>query len=306
VRVHLDTDLGGDIDDLCALAMLLGWPDAELTGITTVAEEVGRRAGYVHRALELGGRRDIPVAAGVDVASGRYRDALEYPSDEEYWGGPVPPRPGPLAAALELLRRSIDLGAVIVAVGPYSNLAELEASRPGTLARARIVLMGGTIFPPRDGFPAWGPDVDYNVQVDVGATETVLGSATPTLVTVAACLEATLRRAHLPTLRQSGPLGQLLARQAEAFARDVRYEERLGGTYAGIPADTINFLYDPLAVAIALGWRQGVQIDPLPLAWERRDGVLHLRVAADGRRMPVVRAVDGPHFSAEWLRRVRH
>lgn len=25
--IHLDTDLGGDIDDLCALAMLLRWPE---------------------------------------------------------------------------------------------------------------------------------------------------------------------------------------------------------------------------------------------------------------------------------------
>jgi hypothetical protein len=26
VRVHIDTDLGGDPDDACALAFLLGWP----------------------------------------------------------------------------------------------------------------------------------------------------------------------------------------------------------------------------------------------------------------------------------------
>jgi inosine-uridine nucleoside N-ribohydrolase len=26
VRVHMDTDLGGDPDDACALAFLLGWP----------------------------------------------------------------------------------------------------------------------------------------------------------------------------------------------------------------------------------------------------------------------------------------
>jgi len=25
-KVHLDTDLGGDIDDLCTLAMVLNWP----------------------------------------------------------------------------------------------------------------------------------------------------------------------------------------------------------------------------------------------------------------------------------------
>ncbi len=34
-KVHLDTDLGGDTDDLCALAMLLKWPDIQITGITT-------------------------------------------------------------------------------------------------------------------------------------------------------------------------------------------------------------------------------------------------------------------------------
>ena len=38
MKIHLDTDIGGDIDDLCALAMVLRWPGAELTGVTTVAE----------------------------------------------------------------------------------------------------------------------------------------------------------------------------------------------------------------------------------------------------------------------------
>ena len=38
VRLHLDTDLGGDLDDLFALALLLRWPEIELTGITTTAE----------------------------------------------------------------------------------------------------------------------------------------------------------------------------------------------------------------------------------------------------------------------------
>jgi inosine-uridine nucleoside N-ribohydrolase len=33
--VCLDTDIGGDIDDLCALVMLLRWPGVELTGIAT-------------------------------------------------------------------------------------------------------------------------------------------------------------------------------------------------------------------------------------------------------------------------------
>jgi hypothetical protein len=47
MKVHLDTDLGGDMDDLCALATLLRWRgDVQLAGVTTVAEAKGRRAGY--------------------------------------------------------------------------------------------------------------------------------------------------------------------------------------------------------------------------------------------------------------------
>ncbi len=54
--VHLDTDLGGDTDDACALALLLGQADVELAGITTVADRAGRRAGYARHCLNLAGR----------------------------------------------------------------------------------------------------------------------------------------------------------------------------------------------------------------------------------------------------------
>jgi purine nucleosidase len=53
LKLHLDTDIGGDMDDLCALAMVLNWPQAELLAITTVAEHQGKRAGYARYALAL-------------------------------------------------------------------------------------------------------------------------------------------------------------------------------------------------------------------------------------------------------------
>lgn len=59
MKIHLDTDLAGDPDDVCALAMLLTWPGVEITGITTVAESDGRRAGYVEYVLQLAGRSEI-------------------------------------------------------------------------------------------------------------------------------------------------------------------------------------------------------------------------------------------------------
>jgi len=80
LKVHLDTDLGGDIDDICALAMLLCWPqEIQITGITTVGELNGRRAGQVKYVLGLVGRNEIPVAAGADVSQGFYPTACKTP-----------------------------------------------------------------------------------------------------------------------------------------------------------------------------------------------------------------------------------
>src|SRR5574338_393002 len=102
--------------------MLLRWEGIEFTGITTVAEADGRRAGYVHNVLALENRTDIPIAAGADVSQGfyRYRE-LGYPEEERYWSTTIVPRPNPIDEALKLLKKSIEQEAVIIAIGPFTN-----------------------------------------------------------------------------------------------------------------------------------------------------------------------------------------
>src|SRR5436309_1580555 len=101
--VHLDTDLGSDTDDLCALAMLLGWTGVELAGVTTTTDPGGRRAGYVGYALRLAGREDVPVAAGAEGTLGRPMVPFEFP---DYWPEPIASRPAPPGQAVELLAAS--------------------------------------------------------------------------------------------------------------------------------------------------------------------------------------------------------
>jgi hypothetical protein len=164
-KIHLDTDIGGDMDDLCALAMLLKWPDLEITGVTTVAEERGRRAGYARYVLDLMGRADIPVAAGADTADGYFRyHPLGYPPDAENWPEPIPPLPGPLDDALDLLTRGVEVGATIVGIGPYTNLLLLEERHPGILKDADLYLMGGYVDAIPPGFPQWKHEDDWNIQ----------------------------------------------------------------------------------------------------------------------------------------------
>ena len=85
LKLHIDTDLGGDIDDLCALAMALHWPGADLLAVTTAAEHQGKRARYARYVLGLAGREDIPVAVDADVSLDCCRYWQGLPDEEVYW-----------------------------------------------------------------------------------------------------------------------------------------------------------------------------------------------------------------------------
>jgi len=298
VRIHLDTDLGGDTDDACALVMLLGWPGVEITGITTVADPGGRRAAYVAHLLRLAGRDDIPLAAGAEVSSttlGRADPVV----DERHWPADIIPRPSSPGAALDLLERSLDAGATLVAIGPYTNLALLEIARSGSLGRQPVVVMGGWVQPPAPGLPQWGPNMDFNVQWDTQAAEVVAATARLTFVTLPPTLDAHLCRGDLPRLRAAGQLGQLLARQSEAHGK-VHQMEQLGREHPGLPDDLLNFQYDPVACAVALGW-SGAAIEDIRLRPRWQDGVLSFQPHPEGRSTRVVLEVDGAAFRETWL-----
>jgi inosine-uridine nucleoside N-ribohydrolase len=303
MRVHLDTDIGGDMDDMCALALLLASPGVEITGITTVADHDGKRAGYARYALGLAGRSDVAVAAGTDVRSGYFHLPVGLPSEERYWPERIEPVPGPLEAALDLIARSVEAGAIVIGIGPYTNLSLLERRTPGTLRSARVYLMGGSIFPAHQGFPAWSNETDYNIQADPIAARHVLESASTTLVPLEITAQTALRQSHLAALGSGGPLAKLIARQALAFADDWRNDERYGESCAGVPDDIINFQHDPIACAVALGW-DGVTIQDVSLAVEMEAGSLRERIAVTGHAHRVVTAVDGPRFNSFWVERV--
>ena len=304
-KIHLDTDIGGDMDDLCALAMLLRWKDVEITGITTVAEANGRRAGYVRHVLELEGRSEIPLAEGANVSQGYYRyPELSYPDEERYWSKPIHPLQNPVEDAVELLKKSIEQHATIIAIGPFTNLYLLDLQYPGILMDANLFLMGGYIYPIRAGFPQWGNEMDWNIQVDVRSAKHVIENSNPTLIPLSVTVETALRRAYLDELRKSGALGELIARQAEAFAIDEQNERDVGESCEGLPNDIINFLHDPLACAIALGWNDGVELQELSLKIEEKDGWLHEHIHPYRKPIHVVTKVDGPRFNEFWLKQI--
>jgi inosine-uridine nucleoside N-ribohydrolase len=169
---------------------------------------------------------------------------------------------------------------------------------------ANLFLMGGYIFPIRPGFPQWGNEMDWNIQVDVRSAKYVIEHSNPTLIPLSVTVETALRRAYLADLQTSGALGLLLAQQAEVFAVDEHNETVIGETCEGLPNDIINFLHDPLACAIALGWNEGIEIKDVPLRLEEKDGWLHEWIDPSGKSIRIVTKIDGTRFNQFWLDKI--
>ena len=255
-----------------------------------MADGDGRRAGYVHRFLELAGRApgSVPVAAGAGWSLTDGGEMGEIPDHDTFWGpdveAPEPTAVDP-AAAVALLDRSIAAGATVCTIGPLTNLGLLEAARPGRLAGARLVTMGGWLEPLKPGYPDWDASRDFNVECDPGAAATAFGAAGDlTLVTIRATVQTHLRDRHLERLEASGRFGRLLARMTRAHG--AQYElSRLHDRWSAVPADLHNFHHDPLAVAVAIGWDHGIPT----------------RATVEGRRATVIDDCEPLRFVDDWL-----
>jgi len=101
--------------------------------------------------------------------------------------------------------------------------------------------------------------MDWNIQADVRSAHHVLENSNPTLIpTVYGNSGTALRRVYLNDLRRAGRLGQLIARQAEAFGIDEQNERNSEISVRDCQKISSIGKHDPLACAIALGWSEGV------------------------------------------------
>ncbi len=222
LELVLDTDIGSDVDDLLALAVLLGSPELALAGVTTVYGDVLLRARVVRRALGLADAPPVPVVPGRSgTRSGK----------QVWWAG----HEGRLMPGLERERVENDRDAVallagsplVVAIGPLTNVAD-AVETPGHRIR-RIVLMGGN--------PAPGGRAEHNLASDVDAAQAVFGSGVPvTMIGLDQTERARLGSAELERISTAGPLGELIAAEMR------QYWATLGHDW--------NTPHDPLAVLL--------------------------------------------------------
>jgi inosine-uridine nucleoside N-ribohydrolase len=178
VPVLFDTDIGTDIDDAYALALILRSPELELLGVTTVSGDAVARARLAAKllAIEGGAAARVPVYAGTSTAT-------QYMKQADWAAGftsPVLHADGGVA----FLRQQIEArpGALtIIAVGELTNVAALLTSSPGIAGKIkRIALMGGAVR--RGGQPGSTPQPEWNIKSNAAAAQTVFTSGVPLIV----------------------------------------------------------------------------------------------------------------------------
>lgn len=169
IPVILDTDIGSDIDDSWALAMLLRSPELDTRLITTCTDNTPERAKLVAKMLEIEGRTDIPVGIGMKADD----DPLPIsPWVENYdlssYRGTL--HEDGVEAMIDCIMNS-DEPIVIVAIGPLTNIAEALHRKPEIATRAKIVGMQGAVYRGYDGSNE--VHVEYNIRRDVPAAQKV-------------------------------------------------------------------------------------------------------------------------------------
>jgi inosine-uridine nucleoside N-ribohydrolase len=168
--VILDTDIGDDIDDTWALALLLKSPELD---VKLVVGDYGKgiyRAKLLARFLTVAGRTDIPVGVGLkpeDVTGSQSAwikgyDLKSYPG-KVYQDG--------VQAIIDTILAS-PRPVTLICIGPAPNIAEALRRRPGIVRNARLVGMYGSVRRGYDGSKEVA--AEWNVKADPAACRAAL------------------------------------------------------------------------------------------------------------------------------------
>jgi inosine-uridine nucleoside N-ribohydrolase len=236
--VLLDTDIGDDIDDAFALALVLKSPELKLLGITTAYGDTELRARLVDRYLAAVGRMDIPDAAGVPTphtnvftqaayaqqtpAGAKHRDGVQFLLDQ------IKVHPGQIT---------------LIAIGPLFNIGAAIKKDPETFRKLkRVVLMGGSVYRGYGGTAAapTPPQPEWNILCDPAGLRALLGSGVPVFM--------------MPLDSTQIPLD--VSNREQIFKNGTALTDQLTLLYhewvAGDIHRTTPTLFDPVAVAYAI------------------------------------------------------
>jgi len=182
IPVILDTDIGSDIDDTWALAMLLKSPELDVKLVVSDTGNTTYRAKVAAKMLEAADRTEIPVGVGIRQSDrlDRQREWVENYDLSSYPG--TVHGDGVKALIGTIMNASQPI--TLVCIGPVPNVAAALEREPRIAERARFVGMHGCMRKSPVGYDGKGGGfvAEYNAYADPKALQRVF--AAPWSVTV--------------------------------------------------------------------------------------------------------------------------
>lgn len=238
IPVILDTDIGSDIDDTWALAMLLGMPQLDLKLIVTDYGNTPERTRLVAKILQRAGRTDVPIGTGIKTGDDPLLQT-EWLGDFDLDAYPGQIHDDGVAALIDTIHAQPGM-VTLIAIGPVPNIKEALRRDPSIASKVRIVCTGGRIY---KGFQDGGkPAADWNVRADPASWQAMV--AAPWAITTSpldASAELVLR----------GELYTTVADSQHPLAKIVMENYQLWAYRDGHPEDASSVLYDTAAVYLA-------------------------------------------------------
>lgn len=309
VPVLVDSDIGGDVDDVLAVAFCALHPGIDLRCVTTVNGDTQRRARLARALLDLLGRPEVPVGAGASVGL-RGIENPSMPANLNHGAELIestrlvaPAAHSVMVEVLERARQPVE----ICAIGAATNVATTLGARPDLLDRvAGLHLMGGQFgpVPPAsvgdiDGRPEW----EYNLGCDPPAVALLWGLPLRIrLVPLDVTMPLALTHDDRAAIAGAIPHGPVL----EALMEEYLAAEATSGRHAGEPAAVR--LHDPLTV-VGLAVPEVETVQEFRVALFGPPGQVRTVQNSYGRPVAACRRADGAllrRVLVETLRRTAH
>ena len=159
-KIIFDCDLGGDIDDAFAVALILASPEFEVLGFVMDQGDTPKRAQVACKMLYETGMEDIPVVVG--------RKTNDYFTSQFHWAEGFetvkPINKNATDFIIENLRKYPD-EIILFTVGPVPNIMDVLKKDPDALKLAKHVYsMFGSYYMGYDTGPI--PSAEWNVRGD--------------------------------------------------------------------------------------------------------------------------------------------
>ena len=174
VPVILDTDIGGDIDDAWALALILQCPEIELKMVLSASGDTTYRAKVLAKTLSISGRSDIPVGIGKEtILEGDMQTVKEWVKDYRLEDYPGVIHEDGIGAMIELIEQSPE-PVTILNIASLSNIAEALDRAPEIAGKCCFTGMHGSLYKAYGNKP--GRSIEFNVKADIDACRKVFNA----------------------------------------------------------------------------------------------------------------------------------